>query len=146
LLFIGSAKVRQAGRCGGTWSGSRRRVVGTSTKKNASGGHWDRPQLHKLLDHLGKGDVLLVWKLDRLSRSLSDLLHILKKLDDAGAGFKSLTEAIDTTTPAGRMMMQMLGSFAASRSIQWPGTGMSSIPTLLAREKGGILPSSCTID
>jgi DNA invertase Pin-like site-specific DNA recombinase len=81
-------------------------------KENASGGRWERPELHKLLDRIRNDDVLVVWKLDRLSRSLSDLLHILKKLDDAGAGFRSLTEAIDTTTPAGRMMMQMLGSFA----------------------------------
>jgi DNA invertase Pin-like site-specific DNA recombinase len=81
-------------------------------QETASGGRWDRPELHKLLDRLGNGDVLVVWKLGRLSRSLSDLLHILKKLDDAGAGFKSLTESIDTTNAAGRMMMQMLGSFA----------------------------------
>jgi DNA invertase Pin-like site-specific DNA recombinase len=80
--------------------------------ETASGGRWDRPELHKLLDRIGDGDVLVVWKLDRLSRSLSDLLHILKKVKDAGAGFKSLTEAIDTTTAAGRMMMQMLGVFA----------------------------------
>jgi DNA invertase Pin-like site-specific DNA recombinase len=59
-----------------------------------------------------KGDVLVVWKLDRLTRSLSDLLHILKKLDEAQVGFKSLTEAIDTTTPVGRMLMHVLGSFA----------------------------------
>jgi DNA invertase Pin-like site-specific DNA recombinase len=81
-------------------------------RENASGGRWDRPELHKLLDGMQKGDVLVVWKLDRLSRSLSDLLHILKKLDDAGAGFKSLTESIDTTTPSGRLMMNMLGSVA----------------------------------
>jgi DNA invertase Pin-like site-specific DNA recombinase len=81
-------------------------------KENASGGRWDRPELHKLLDRLGKGDVLVVWKLGRLSRSLSDLLHILKKVDDAGAGFRSLAETIDTTTPVGRMLMQVLGSFA----------------------------------
>ena len=54
----------------------------------------------------------MVWKLDRLSRSLKDLLHILEKLEVVGAGFRSLTESIDTTTPAGRMMMQMVGSFA----------------------------------
>ena len=48
----------------------------------------------------------------RLSRSLKDLLHILEKIEAAGAGFRSLTEAIDTTTPAGRMMMQMVGAFA----------------------------------
>ena len=80
--------------------------------ENASGGRWDRPQLLRLLDQLRPGDVLVVWKLDRLSRSLRDLLSIMEKLRQAGAGFRSLTEAIDTTTPAGRMMMQMVGAFA----------------------------------
>jgi DNA invertase Pin-like site-specific DNA recombinase len=65
-----------------------------------------------LLDHLRKGDVLVVWKLDRLSRSLRDVLTIMERIQEAKAGFRSLTEAIDTTTPAGRMMMQMIGSFA----------------------------------
>ena len=55
--------------------------------------------------------MLIVWKLDRLSRSLSDLLRILDKVNSEGVGFKSLTESIDTTTPAGRLMMNMLGSF-----------------------------------
>ena len=81
-------------------------------REKASGGRWDRPELHRLLDQLRKGDVLVVWKLDRLSRSLRDVLTIMERLADAGAGFRSLTEAIDTTTPAGRMMMQMVGSFA----------------------------------
>lgn len=78
----------------------------------ASGGRWDRPHLLRMLDHLRPGDIVVVWKLDRLSRSLKDLLHILDKVEAAGADFRSLTEAIDTTTPAGRMMMQMVGSFA----------------------------------
>src|ERR1041385_5426535 len=78
----------------------------------ASGGRWDRPELHRMLDHLREGDVVVVWKLDRLSRSLKDLLHILEKIDAAGTTFRSLTETIDTSGPAGRMMMQMLGSFA----------------------------------
>lgn len=81
-------------------------------QEKASGGRWDRPQLHRLLDQLRPGDVVMVWKLDRLSRSLKDLLHILEKIDAAEAGFRCLTEPVDTTTPAGRMMMQMLGSFA----------------------------------
>ena len=78
----------------------------------ASGGRWDRPELHRLLDQLRAGDTLVVWKLDRLSRSLKDLLHILEKVEAVGARFRSLTEAIDTSGPAGRMLMQMLGSFA----------------------------------
>jgi DNA invertase Pin-like site-specific DNA recombinase len=81
-------------------------------KENASGGRWDRPELHKALEHLRRGDVLVCWKLDRLSRSLSDLLRILLKVDEAGAKFKSLTEELDTTTPTGRMVMQVVGSFA----------------------------------
>jgi DNA invertase Pin-like site-specific DNA recombinase len=59
----------------------------------------------------------VVWKLDRLSRSLMDLLHIMEKIGEAGAGFRSLTEHIDTTTPAGRMMMQMVGAFADDAKI-----------------------------
>ncbi len=78
----------------------------------ASGGRWDRPELHNLLDQLRPGDTLVVWKLDRLSRSLKDLLVILERIDAAGGKFRSLTESIDTSGPAGRMMMQMLGSFA----------------------------------
>jgi DNA invertase Pin-like site-specific DNA recombinase len=81
-------------------------------REKASGGRWDRPELHRVLDQLRKGDVLVVWKLDRLSRSLRDVVTIMERLAEAKAGFRSLTEAIDTTTPAGRMMMQMVGAFA----------------------------------
>ena len=78
----------------------------------ASGGRWDRLELHRMLDQLRQGDTVVVWKLDRLSRSLKDVLHIMERIAEAGAGFRSVTENIDTTTPAGRMMMQMVGSFA----------------------------------
>lgn len=78
----------------------------------ASGGRWDRPELHRLLGQLRRGDVLVVWKLDRLSRSLKDVLALMEKVAQAGAGFRSLTEAIDTTSPGGRMMMQIVGTFA----------------------------------
>jgi DNA invertase Pin-like site-specific DNA recombinase len=81
-------------------------------QEKASGGRWDRPELHRLLGQLRKGDVLVVWKLDRLSRSLKDVLVLMEKVDQAGAGFRSLTEAIDTTSPGGRMMMQIVGTFA----------------------------------
>ena len=81
-------------------------------REKASGGRWDRPELHRLLDQLRKADVLVVWKLDRLSRSLRDVLTIMEHIAKAKAGFRSLSEAIDTTSPAGRMMMQMLGAFA----------------------------------
>lgn len=81
-------------------------------EETASGGRWDRPELQRLLDQLRPDDTLVVWKLDRLSRSLKDLLRILEILSEKKAAFTSLTEAIETTSPAGRMMMQMLGAFA----------------------------------
>lgn len=81
-------------------------------QEKAGGGRWDRPELHRLLGQLRKGDTVVVWKLDRLSRSLKDVLMLMEKIQQAGAGFQSLTEAIDTTSPGGRMMMQMVGSFA----------------------------------
>jgi DNA invertase Pin-like site-specific DNA recombinase len=81
-------------------------------REKASGGRWERPELHRLLEQLRKDDVLVVWKLDRLSRSLRDVLMLMERLGEAKAGFRSLTEAIDTTSAAGRMMMQMVGAFA----------------------------------
>src|SRR5437899_8203480 len=62
--------------------------------EQASGGRWDRPHLHRLLDQLRPEDVVTVWKLDRLSRSLKVLLHIMERIAQAGAGFRTLTEAI----------------------------------------------------
>ena len=80
--------------------------------------------------------MLVVWKLDRLSRSLKDLLHVLEKITEAKAGFRSLTEAINTTTPAGRMMLQMLGAFAEfERSMVRERTRLG---LLAARERGRI--------
>jgi DNA invertase Pin-like site-specific DNA recombinase len=105
-------------------------------EERASGGRWERPELHRALDQLREGDILVVWKLDRLSRSLKDLLNILEKITEAEAGFRSLTEAIDTTTPAGRMMLQMLGAFAEfERSMVRERTRMG---LQAARERGRI--------
>lgn len=81
-------------------------------EEHASGGRWDRPELQRLLAELGPGDTLVVMKLDRLSRSLGDLLRILETVEAAGAKFRSLGESIDTGSAAGRMMMQMVGAFA----------------------------------
>ena len=66
-------------------------------EEKASGAQWDRPELQRLMDQLRPGDVVVVWKLDRLSRSLKDLLILMERIDQAGAGFRSLTESIDTT-------------------------------------------------
>ena len=81
-------------------------------QEEASGAKSDRPELTLAIEALKPGDVLTVWKLDRLSRSLRDLLFTLEAITAAEAGFRSLTEAVDTTTPAGRLMTQTLGAFA----------------------------------
>jgi len=84
----------------------------TIFREEASGGQADRPELARAIGGLNPGDVFVVWKLDRISRSLRDLLFTLEAITAAGAGFRSLTEAVDTTTPAGRLMTQTLGAFA----------------------------------
>lgn len=81
-------------------------------EEKRSGASLRRPVLDKLLRNLKRGDVLVVYKLDRIARSLKHLLSIIDRLQERGAGFESLTEHIDTNTPAGRLMLQMLGAFA----------------------------------
>ena len=71
-----------------------------------------RPKLEWALNNLRPGDTLIVWKLDRFARSMQDLLKGLKIIEASGAGFRSLTEHIDTTTPAGMLMVHVLGALA----------------------------------
>lgn len=71
-----------------------------------------RPELQKALASLAVGDVLVVWKIDRVARSLSDLLNILARLKKSGASVRSLTEPIDTSTPIGEFTFQILGAVA----------------------------------
>ena len=78
----------------------------------ATGTNAKRPALAKCLKALKAGDVLTVWKLDRLGRSLRDLIALLDDLKGQGVAFQSLTEAIDTETPTGRAMWQMVGILA----------------------------------
>jgi DNA invertase Pin-like site-specific DNA recombinase len=79
-----------------------------------SGKNSDRPALKQLLNEAKQGtiDLIVVWKLDRLSRSLSDLIALLKRLNEHNVKFASVTEQIDMSTPHGVMMMQMIGVFA----------------------------------
>ena len=77
-----------------------------------SGATTKRPALLRCLKKLEQGDTLTVWKLDRLGRSLRDLITMLDDLKHRGVKFRSLTEAIDTETPTGRAMWQMIGVLA----------------------------------
>ena len=113
-MLIGYARVSKGDEQSNALQAKALKAAGCKRvfEEAASGGRWDRPILHDMLRQLREGDVVVVWKLDRLSRSLKDLLHLMERIKEADAGFRSLTESIDTTTPAGRMMMQMVGSFA----------------------------------
>ena len=72
----------------------------------------ERPELSQCLRMLRSGDVLVVWKLDRLARSLKDLVETVQDLKDRGISFKSLTEFIDTTSSGGRLVFHILGALA----------------------------------
>jgi len=77
-----------------------------------SGAKTDRPGLNQALDHLRSGDTLIVWKLDRLGRSMSHLIDTVRDLDQRGIGFRSLTEGIDTTTSGGTLVFHLFGALA----------------------------------
>lgn len=81
-------------------------------QEKASGVKEDRPQLVAALDHMRNGDVLVVWKLDRLARSIKQLVALLDTLNEKGIGFRCLAPAIDTTTPEGRLLYTITGAFA----------------------------------
>jgi DNA invertase Pin-like site-specific DNA recombinase len=77
-----------------------------------SGTKANRPGLTEALSHLRSGDILVVWRLDRLGRSLRHLIDTITELQERGVGFKSLTENIDTTTSGGRLVFNIFASLA----------------------------------
>jgi len=77
-----------------------------------SGTRRDRPGLERALDLLREGDTLMVWKLDRLGRSVKDLVELVGELEKRGVHFRSLTDAIDTSTPAGRFFFHVMASLS----------------------------------
>lgn len=80
--------------------------------EKATGTTRERPELVACLRTLRAGDTLVVWKLDRLARSLKDLVEIIDDLQKRGVGFRSLTEAIDTTSTGGRLVFHIFGALA----------------------------------
>jgi len=78
----------------------------------ASGAKAERPGLAEVLGHVRRGDTLVVWKLDRLGRSMAHLIETVRKLETKGVGFRSLTEGVDTTTPGGTLVFHIFGALA----------------------------------
>src|SRR5438445_7813678 len=94
----------------------REALVKTGCKKvftdKISGTQADRPGLSKALEMLREGDTLVVWKLDRLGRSVKNLVNLVAELARQGVNFKSLTDSIDTTTASGRFFFHVMASLA----------------------------------
>lgn len=102
--------------------------------RGVSGAALKRPALEEAMSAVGSGDVLTVWKLDRLGRSLPHLLQLVDRLKAQGAGFRSLTEAMDTTTPGGELIFHVMGAlaqFERSLIVERTRAGMQA-----ARERG----------
>lgn len=78
----------------------------------ASGARAERPGLAEALAHVRRGDTLVVWKLDRLGRSMAHLIETVRMLEDRGVGFRSLTEGVDTTTSGGTLVFHLFGALA----------------------------------
>lgn len=117
-----------------------------SFQDTASGALQSRPELQACLEHLRAGDTLVVWRLDRLGRSLRHLIETIADLQEREIGFKSLTEGVDTTTAAGRMAFHVFGALAEfERSLIQERT-RAGLEAARARGRHGGRPSSITPD
>ena len=79
-------------------------------KEEISGASRERQELQKMLTQIRKDDVVVIWKLDRLGRSLADLVHLVNQIQDKGAGLLSLHDNIDTTTPQGKLTFHIFAA------------------------------------
>jgi DNA invertase Pin-like site-specific DNA recombinase len=110
--------------------------------EKASGAQRDRPELSAALDYLRAGDSLVVWKLDRLARSLKQLIETVELLESRSIGLRSLTEAIDTTTAGGKLIFHVFGALAEfERSIIRERTKAGLDAARARGKKGGRPPS-----
>ena len=117
---------------------ARRATAGGCEKlfrEKLSGTRTTLPAREKLLAFARKGDVVVVWKLDRLGRSLRDLIDVVNSLQDRGVGLRSLQEAIDTTTPAGKLTFHI---FAALAEFERDMIGERTRAGLAAAHKRGV--------
>ena len=113
-------------------------------QEKASGAQRDRPELAAVLDYMRAGDTLVVWKLDRLARSMKQLIETVEKMETRQIGFRSLTEAIDTTTAGGRLIFHVFAALAEfERSVIKERT-TAGLAAARARGRKGGRPRSLT--
>lgn len=110
----------------------------------ASGKLESRPELDELLAHVRPGDTVVVWRLDRLGRSLRHLLETVSGLEQRGVGFVSLTEAIDTSTPGGRLVFHVCASLAQFEADLIRERTMAGLAAARARGRVGGRPTVWT--
>jgi DNA invertase Pin-like site-specific DNA recombinase len=113
--------------------------------ETASGARADRPILDQVLDQLRPGDTLVVWKLDRLGRSLRHLVNTVTGLADRGIGFRSLQEAIDTTTPGGKLIFHVFAALAEFERDLIRERTSAGLAAARARGRHGGRPSVMTV-
>ena len=110
--------------------------------EKASGAQRDRPELQAALGYMRPGDTLVVWKLDRLARSLKQLIETVESLENKKMGFRSLTENIDTTTPGGRLTFHLFAVLAEFERSIIKERNMAGLAAARSRgRKGGRPPS-----
>jgi len=110
--------------------------------EQASGAQRERPELVRALDVTRSGDTLVVWRLDRLARSLKQLIETVEDLDGRGVKFQSLTEAIDTTTSGGKLVFQIFGALAEfERSLIRERTAAGLVAARARGRRGGRPPA-----
>ena len=115
-------------------------------EEKASGAKRDRPELKAALNYIREGDTIVVWKFDRLARSLRQLIGTVEELEGRGIGLKSLTENIDTGTSGGRLVFHIFGALAEfERSIIRERT-VAGLQAARARGRVGGRPKALTED
>ena len=115
-------------------------------REKTSGANAERPQLSRALDHLREGDILVVWKLDRLGRSLKHLIALVSDLEARKVGLLSLNDPVDTTTPQGRLVFAVfaaLAEFEREALRERTGAGLAAAK---ARGRVGGRPKGLTPD
>jgi DNA invertase Pin-like site-specific DNA recombinase len=110
----------------------------------ASGALDDRPELARVLDQLRPGDTLVVWKLDRLGRSLRHLIDTVAELQRREVGFRSLQEHIDTTSPGGKLVFHLFGALAEFERDLIRQRTLAGLAAARARGRAGGRPPSMT--
>ena len=110
--------------------------------ERASGAQRDRPELKAALDYIREGDSLVVWKLDRLARSVRQLVETAAELQQRGIGLKVLTQQIDTTTPGGRLVFHVFAAVAEfERELTLERTHAGLVQAKALGRRGGRKPS-----